>query len=189
MPHFEIISSSVRADRHSHRVALFFEKLIQTNQIGTAGILDLNEFQFPIFEERLKFQKDPSPQVLAFADRVKSSDGIIIVTPEYNGSFPASLKNVIDLLYIEWYRKPVGIATVSDGDFGGTQVIIALQSVLWKMKAWTAPTMFPVPNVVKLFDEEGNETMPDKTNKRALAFIKEIVWCIEANRKMASESL
>ena len=99
MPEILIISASVREGRNSHRVALFFKKFIEENKFGTASVADLNEYQFPVFNERLRFQKNPSEKVLDFANRVKNADGVIIVTPEYNGGYPASLKNVVDLLY------------------------------------------------------------------------------------------
>lgn len=185
MPHISIISASVRTGRHSHRVALYFKKYLEENQIASAEILDLNEYNFPIFNERLRLQESPSALVLQFAEKIKSADGIIIVTPEYNGGYPASLKNVTDLLYAEWYHKPTAISTVSDGVFGGTQVITSLQFSLWKMKAWTVPAMFPVPKVQETFDDAGNATDNAGTGKRTAAFIKELMWCIEANNRMA----
>lgn len=186
MAHISILSSSVRTGRHSHRTALYFKKFIEENKLASVEILDLNEYQFPVFNERLKFQTNPSSEVLAFAEKIKSSDGIIIVTPEYNGGYPASLKNVIDLLYTEWYRKPIAISTVSDGVFGGTQVITSLQFTLWKIRAWTVPAMFPVPKVNDTFDENGNALDKAATDKRAKAFVDELLWCMEAKRKMSA---
>src|SRR5947209_2374733 len=110
MPHIAIISASIRTGRHSHRVAMYFKKFIEENNLGAAEILDLNEYQFPLFNERLKFQPSPSAPVLDFANRVKSADGVIIVTPEYNGGYPAAIKNVVDLLYDEWFKKPIAIS-------------------------------------------------------------------------------
>jgi len=179
-----IISSSVRVGRISNRVALYFKKYIEENNLATAEIIDLNEYQFPVFNERLKFQINPSPQTLEFAEKIKTADGVLIVTPEYNGGYPAALKNVTDLLYDEWHRKPTAIATVSNGGFGGTQVITSLQFSLWKMRAWTVPAMFPVPKAQDAFDEQGNATDKAATDKRADAFIKEMLWCIEAAGKM-----
>lgn len=179
MAHIAIISSSIRIGRASSRVATYFKNLIEATSPDSVEILDLHEYKFPLFEERLKFLKDPSEKILSFADKIKKADGIIIVTPEYNGGYPASLKNVIDLLYSEWYHKPVAISTISDGSFGGTQVITSLQFTLWKMKAWTVPAMFPVPNVSKTFDEQGNAIQKEETDKRAAGFLKELNWCIE----------
>lgn len=186
MPRIAIISSSVRTGRNSHRVALYFKSYLESAKLATAGILDLNEFRFPLFEERLKFQKEPAESVLDFSGKIRSADGVLIITPEYNGGYPASLKNVIDLLYDEWQRKPVAISTVSDGVFGGSQVITSLQFSLWKMHAWTVPAMFPVPNAPDSFDESGNATDKEATDKRASKFIGELLWCIEAKKRMES---
>ncbi len=81
MPHIAILSASVRTGRHSHRVALYFKKLVEENKLATVEILDLNQYQFPVFNERLKYQPDPSSSVLEFAGKIKSADGVIIVTP------------------------------------------------------------------------------------------------------------
>lgn len=174
----------MRIGRNSHRVALFFKNYLEANGHGTAEIVDLNEYQFPVFDERLRFQKEPTEKMLDISARVKNADGIIIVTPEYNGSIPAALKNVTDLLYDEWYHKPIAISTVSDGAFGGSQVIIALQFTLWKMKALTVPAMFPVPKVREAFDEQGNAIDKAATEKRAAGFVKELLWCVDAAGKM-----
>ena len=144
----------------------------------------MNEYLFPVFDERLKYQKNPSAEMLEFADKIKLADGVLIVTPEYNGGYPASLKNIIDLLYDEWYRKPIAISTVSNGIFGGSQVITSLQFSLWKIRAWTVPAMFPVPKVQDAFDENGNPADKTATDKRAAAFINELLWCVEAKSKM-----
>lgn len=185
MPHISIISSSVRIGRRSHWVALYFEKYIKEHQLASVEILDLNEFSFPLFDERLRNQKNPGPEMLRFAEKIKTSDGVLIVTPEYNGGYPASLKNVIDLLYDEWYRKPIAIATASDGIFGGSQVITSIQFSLWKIRAWVATAMFPVPKVQDNFDNEGNAINKEITDKRADKFLKELLWCIEAKMRMS----
>jgi len=181
-----IISSSVRTGRRSHRVALYFKKYLTENKIAEADILDLNKYKFPLFEERLKYQESPSEDVLEFSGRIKKADGVIIVSPEYNGGYPASLKNVIDLLFDHWHRKPVAISTVSDGNFGGTQVITSLQFTLWKIGTWTVPAMFPVPNVDDLFDESGNLYDNTDQEKRAKRFVNELIWCIDAKKAMDS---
>jgi NAD(P)H-dependent FMN reductase len=184
MPHISIISSSVRNGRNSHRVALYFNNYLEENKFATSEILDLNNYNFPLFEERLQYQTSPLADAIDFAERIKASDGVIIVTPEYNGGYPASIKNVIDLLYNEWHRKPVAISTVSNGSFGGNQSLISIQFVLWKMKAWTVPALFPVPDVSVTFGKDGKPADKQKTDKKASNFINELLWCIQARSRM-----
>ncbi|MFZ4543698.1 MAG: NADPH-dependent FMN reductase [Saprospiraceae bacterium] len=181
MPHIAILSSSVRRDRKSHSVALYFQNYLQKNNLATVEILDLKAYNFPIFEDTIKTLQNPPGNVVEFANKIKTADGIIIVTPEYNGSFPASLKNAIDLLYDEWHGKPISISTVSAGSFGGSQALVSLQFILWKIGAWTVTNMFPVPNVTKTFDDHGNPSDKVATDKLAEAFIHELLECIKLN--------
>ncbi len=75
----------------------------------------------------------PSEGVLEFAKKVKAADGIIIVTPEYNGGYPASLKNAIDLLYVEW-KLPTG------------RDCRCLFGPLWWQSGLDQPPIYPLEN-------------------------------------------
>lgn len=186
MHRIAILSASVRTGRKSHRTALFLQRFIQEQELGEVDLIDLANHDFPVFHERLK-NLDPKPSAaLEFAQRISAADGVIIVTPEYNGGYPAALKNVVDLLYDEWHRKPVAICTNSDGSFGGMQVITSLQFSLWKMRAWTVPALFPIPKVGTAFDENGVPAEPEAMVKRATAFVNELLWCIRAKALMAA---
>ncbi len=178
-----IISSSIRHNRKSHRVALFFQKFIESKGQDPPEILDLKVYNFPLFTERLARMENPQPEWVAFGDRINRAEGVIIVTPEYNGGYPASLKNVIDFMYKEWHRKPMAIATVSDGRYGGTQVIQSLQFTLWKIGAWTIPVRYHVSNIDTSYDENGNSANPDVTDKLAGALLEELLWSIRAKRE------
>jgi NAD(P)H-dependent FMN reductase len=166
-------------------VALWFRHYLEENKLAAAEIVDLTEYRFPLFEERLKKQQNPLPGAIEFAGKISSADGIIIVTPEYNGGYPASLKNVIDLLTDEWRLKPVAIATVSDGPFGGTQAVTSLQFTLWKMGALTVGSRFPVANVSQEFSEEGIPADTEKVEKRTARFTDELLWYMGAREQMS----
>lgn len=185
IPNIVIISSSIRIKRNSHRVALYFKNYIEENKLAEVSIVDLEQYKFPIFTERLSRTEAPEKNVLEFAETIKSADGVIIVTPEYNGGYPASLKNVVDLLYDEWKRKPIAISTVSSGPFGGMNVITSIQYSLWKIGAWTVPALFPVVKVEESFDPKGLPADKAGTDKRAKRFMDELLWCVEAKTRMA----
>jgi NAD(P)H-dependent FMN reductase len=183
MYHISIISSSIRTGRKSHNVALYFQNFLNENRLATVEILDLASYNFPIFEAPLKYQSNPSIVALEFKNKIISSDGIIIVTPEYNGSIPASLKNVIDLLYEEWHRKPIAFSTASSGDFGGLQALTHLQFIFWKVRAWTFTANFPVSKVQEKFDDFGVPSNKQETDEFAQIFIDEFFKCIESSKK------
>ena len=182
--HIAIISSSVRTGRKSHNAALHLKRTL-TETTNTVDLLDLNEFNFPIFEERLKFMEAPSKAVLDYADRFRKADGVIIVTPEYNGSFPASLKNVIDLLTEDWKGKPVSICTASGGLFAGTQVMVELLFPLWKIKSWVVPSSMQIPKVQEVFGDDGSILQDvEGWERRTKLFLDDLGWAMEAKRRM-----
>jgi hypothetical protein len=55
------------------------------------------------------------------------------------------------------------------------------------MKAWVVPAMCPMPKAHELFDEFGIPANEEAIEKRVEPFIKELLWCIEANRKMETK--
>jgi NAD(P)H-dependent FMN reductase len=185
MDHICIISSSIRNERLSHRAALYLSELLKTGFNAEPEILDLLQYNFPLFEERLKYLDSPPEDAVDFAERVRKSDGVILVVPEYNGGYPASIKNVIDLLTDEWRKKPVAFAVVSNGQFAGSQVIFSLQFSLWKIMALTVSPALRIPDIGTSIDENGVPADKNLMDKRASSTIKELLWHIEANRRMS----
>lgn len=184
MLHIAIISGSVRTGRKSHNVAKYFHKYITAENLATAEILDLKEYNFPIMEERLINLSDPPAAVKMFSEKIIKADAVIIVSPEYNGGYPASVKNAIDVLVKEWYHKPIGLVGASSGNFGAISALAQLQSILLKIKATPISAIFPVPNVQDTFDDDGNALDKVSMDKRAAAFLKELLWVAEAFNKM-----
>lgn len=185
MPHIVILSSSVRDGRASHRVALHLQRHVNGTGRHTVDLIDLLEYDFPVFHERLKFMKEPASDVLGFAERIRKADGVIIVTPEYNGGYPAGLKNVIDLLTEDWKRRPIALSSVSDGAFGGSQVITQLLFNLWKIRGWVVPGPMQVPTVKENFQEDGTPNDAEAWERRSKAFLNELEWAMLAVRRMA----
>jgi len=106
------------------------------------------------------------------------------VTPEYNGSYPASLKNIIDLLTEDWKKKPIAISSVSGGAFGGSQVLNQLLFTLWKIRAWVVPGAMQVPMVKENFSEDGSPADAEAWARRTKAFLEELEWAMEAKQRM-----
>lgn len=151
----QIISSSVREGRKSHYAALFIEQWIQENTKHEASILDLKALDFPLFPERLKFMKNPDSKLVEFAQAIDSADGIFIVAPEYNGSIPASLKNVVDVLNDEWQNKPISLVPIGGGIFAGTQVTKDLAFLMYRLGSLVTKTRMHVGKVHEVFNEQG----------------------------------
>ena len=183
MYHIAIISSSIRTGRKSHNVTLYLKNFLEESKLATVEILDLLKFNFPLFDERLSKMPNPSSEVTTFQNSIIAADGIMIVTPEYNGSIPASLKNVIDLLYEEWNKKPIAFSTVSSGAYAGLQGLTHLQFIFYKIRAYTCSSSFPMAQVQDKFDDFGNATNKKEMDALAQVFINEFIKCIDSSQK------
>ncbi len=175
-----IISGSTRINRQSHRVSLNLFETLKNQTHHEIHLLDLAEYQFPVFEEVLKKHPNPPKGLADFAEIIAGSDAYIFVSPEYNGSYSASLKNALEYLKEnEFSKKVIGVASVSTGGLGGIRGAIQMQQLVLGIGGYCMPGMYLVPQVQGKFDESGkllDETFAIKTNN----FIKEFLWFAEA---------
>lgn len=179
MKNIAVLSASVRDGRLSHRVALYFEKYLTGRGLANVELLDLKAYDFPLFTERLALQKNPSEALLEFTDRFNRVDGLIIVSPVYNASFPASLKNVIDLYYKEWRRKVTAVVSVSSGAVPPIATAQQIQTLLLKMGALVAAPFGTVIQDESAFSPEGDATDPALMEKLSKPMLDELFWLIE----------
>jgi len=178
-----VVAGSVRRGRQSIRTARFVvDRLARSG--ADATLVDLAELNLPIMEERLHMRDDPPPGLVRFSDTIASADAVVIVSPEYNGSMPGVLKNALDYIYGEWFRKPVGIVTVSAGGFGGVQVHNHLQLLFLRLKALPVAGMH-VSRVSGSFGEDGEPREPHY-EKSFAGFIETLAWYARAMRAAVS---
>ena len=114
--------------------------------------------------------KDP-----AFSEKMAMADALVIVTPEYNHSFPGLLKHILDSCLKEYIHKAAGIVGVSAGPFGGVR---AIQDFLPVMRELGLVTVFEDVNfgtVRKLFDENG-KLLDEGFVRRVNKFLDELIW-------------
>jgi len=115
--------------------------------------------------------KDP-----AFSQKMENADGLVIVAPEYNHSFPGLLKHVLDTCLEEYIHKAAGIVGVASGPFGGTRVVQSLLPVLRELGLMTTFTDLNFSKVGKAFDEEGKLLEEEAWSRRAANFLDELIW-------------
>ncbi|MDO5654898.1 MAG: NAD(P)H-dependent oxidoreductase [Flavobacteriaceae bacterium] len=172
----QIISSSIRDGRESHKVALFLKRWIQENTDSEVNIIDLKARNYPLFNERLSWMKEKHPDALELSEEIQNADAVIIILPEYNGGYPASLKNVVDVLYAEWQNKPIGLAPISSGDMAGAQVTTQFEFIMYKIGARVVKPRFHVARVQENFaslDEIKNLSFYEKNAQNLYNGLKE----------------
>lgn len=111
------------------------------------SIIDLQDQNLPLYNEPAipshLSSTDPTPQYIhehtrAWSALVRQYDAFIFVTPQYNWSIPASLKNAVDYLFYEWKGKPAGIVTY--GGRGGGKAGDHLRGILTGLRMRTVST-------------------------------------------------
>lgn len=107
-------------------------------------LIDLKDVDLPLFDEPLppSFGRYVRPHTMAWSERIASFDGYVFVTPEYNASTSAALKNALDFLYAEWRNKAAGF--VGYGAVGGAHAVAHLRTIVGELG------MAPVPAQVSL---------------------------------------
>jgi NAD(P)H-dependent FMN reductase len=178
--HIAILSSSTRINRLSHRVALGLSQYILKNTGYSVEILDLAAYSFPMMEEVLHRLPNIPDGLTEFAQKIQKADAFIFVSPEYNGSYTAALKNAVDYLKEnEFYQKVIGVAAVTTGSGGGMRAAISMQQLVHGISGFTVPQMLTTGLVLERFDEVGNMTDP-AYEKNMRFFMDGFLWLAEA---------
>ena len=129
-PLIKIVIGSVRPVRVGDQLAAALAPLLAEATGARVEIIDLAELALPMLDEPMMpaMGNYQNAHTIAWSEMVKGSDAVVFLTPQYNGGYPAALKNAIDYLYHEWSAKPALI--VSYGGHGGSQSGAQLRSVL-----------------------------------------------------------
>ncbi len=172
----EIISGSPRGNSVTHRLALHLQEALK--QAGyTAGIVDLRETEFPLLQAVFTTVESTPEAYRPIVKRMFEAQAFILITPEYNGSYSAALKNLLDHLPKQ-HHKVFGIVTASTGMLGGVRAALQLQELVYALFGIGSPYMLVVPQVDKKFNADGSlEDQPFKKNVDL--FIREFTWLAE----------
>ncbi len=155
-PTLMVIIASTRPGRVGKPVADWLADEVVEHGGFDLEVIDLLELDLPMMNE-------PEHPVLGryrhehtkrWSEAVAAADAFVMVTPEYNHSFTAPLKNAIDYLNKEWKRKPVAIASYG-GVSAGLRAATMLRAVLSALGMVATGTTVSIPMVKTMLDEEG----------------------------------
>ncbi len=132
MKQLRIVVSSTRPGRIGPKVAEWVAAQAPASE-WEVELLDLSSLPFFDEEDMPRNGNYAKPHTKDWASKVFESDAIVVVTPQYNRSFPAPIKNAIDYLFAEWDAKP--IALVGYGWSGASDATADLTKVLGHVKA------------------------------------------------------
>jgi NAD(P)H-dependent FMN reductase len=166
-----VLLGTNRKDRKSVFAAKWLVSQMELRSEIKTRLFDVADFDFPQHDYGQGL-KDGFPE---WREAIKSADGLVIVSPEYNHGYPGSLKAVLDLLLKEYIHKAVAFVGVSAGPWGGTRVIEAMVPMVRELGLAVSFSDLNFPFVQRTFDEAGKLLDP-AFEQRARDFLDELVW-------------
>ncbi|MFE9117839.1 NADPH-dependent FMN reductase [Streptomyces sp. NPDC007172] len=169
-----VVIGSNREGRFAPVVADWFLARARAHHGLDIEVLDLADTELPT-----TLSRDPSPAVAAqlavITPKLADADAFVVITPEYNHSFPAPLKNLIDWHFAQWQAKPVGFVSYG-GVSGGLRAVEQLRQVFAELHAVTVRDTVSFPQVHGLFDEDGEHREPSQADAAVKKMLDQVAW-------------
>ena len=165
-----VILGTARQGRLSEPIARFVVEQVSRRPDVETELIDIRNIRLPV-DDAGEAIKDPK-----FSTTVSRADGLILVVPEYNHSFPGLLKHVLDSNLEEYIHKAVGVCGVSAGPFGGARMIQNLLPVLRELGLVMIFTDVYFGAAGKLFDPVTGDIIGPTYARRLKVFVDELVW-------------
>jgi NAD(P)H-dependent FMN reductase len=189
-----VIVGSTRPGRAADLVAPWVISRAREHEGFDVEVADLRDWPLPIFAEHagtIGDINDPTysePIVLAWNKRVKEADAYIVITPEYNHSIPAVLKNAIDTVWLSFgfRNKPVAAVGYSGSVGAGIRAIEHLAHVFIEAEAVPIRSTVVIPFVRTAFGDDGEPVDPE-AGIRLQVMLDDLAWWSAALEKARAE--
>ncbi|MET7764699.1 NAD(P)H-dependent oxidoreductase [Streptomyces sp. NPDC005393] len=175
-----VIVGSTREGRFGPKVAGWFADHAGLRDDMSVDVIDLAETPLPAALTHRPGPED-AEALGAVTPRLAAADAFAVVTPEYNHSYPAALKNAIDWHYTQWQAKPVGFVSYG-GISGGLRAVEHLRPVFAEVHAVTVRDTVSFHNAGELFGPDGRPKDPAGPGAAATVMLDQLAWWAQALR-------
>lgn len=172
-----LIMGSARHGRFCDTITAWAARQLAASGRFELDILDPRQLSLPGWN-----QQDESADAAQLCQRLAAADAFVVVTPEYNHSFPATLKNLVDLAYDEWQAKPVGFVSYG-GISGGLRAVEQLRLVFAELHAVTLRDSVSFAGAWNLFDGRGELLEPQAADSSMARMLARLHWWATALRE------
>lgn len=168
-----VIVGSLRKDSYNRKIANELIRLApETMNFEVVEIGNLEHYNEDL-------EQNPPKEWIQFREKIRESDGIFFVSPEYNRSIPGVLKNAIDVGSRPpkdnvWNGKPAAVATGSNGGIGGFGANHAIRQALVFPNVRVMPSEIYIGHMKERFKEDG-KTLTEETQQ----FLKKVLTDFE----------
>jgi NAD(P)H-dependent FMN reductase len=170
-----VILGTSRKGRASVHAANLLANLLNRRAGVTSAVIDIASLPLPIDDAGEAIKQ------ATYAQAITAADGLVIVAPEYNHSFPGLLKHTLDSCLSEYIHKAVGLVGVSAGPFAGIRVVQNLLPVMRELGLVTIFWDINIGQVGKVFAEDGR-LLDEAFIRRSDRFIRELIWMAKVLR-------
>ena len=178
-----IISGSHRENSQSSKVARHYQKVMLDSICDEAPIIDLAGNPLPLWDQGLWEDDEKWISLLApYRETLQSSDGFVVITPEWHGQVPAGLKNFF-LIFgrNELSNKPAKIVSISSADGGAFPVAELRMSSYKNSRLCYIPEQIIIRNVEKVL----NDNSADNDESADSYFRERILWSLNILKQYA----
>lgn len=167
-----VLAGTNREQRLSINAATYVADIGRQYENVDIIFVDPKDFYFP------GDGNDPEGKDARYGEIVTKADAYFIVTPEYNHSIPGTLKRMLDSEYGPYIHKPVALAGVSNGPWGGVRVCEALLPVCHRLGMVNILPELYFPKVQDVFDASGtmNDDYKEMYEKNTKKAYDELIW-------------
>lgn len=191
MTKIQILTGSTRPGRFNIQPARWIQQLAQERKEIDVELLDLAEINLPFLDEAVPPAMGQYSQehTKKWSQKIAEGDGFVFVTPEYNHSYSAVLKNAVDYLFQEWHYKPV--AFISYGSTAaGSRAVEHLRSVAAEVKMYDLREQVLLPNYWEHLNQEGLFDFDEHHHKLAQSMLDSLIFWAkqmkESRKKLAA---
>ena len=179
----KIIVGSTRPGRAADLVIGWISSAARAHGAFEVDVLDLRDWPLPIFGENFATLGDPAhptfsaPAVRRWNDLIGAGDAYLFVTPEYNHSVPAVLKNAIDSVFgtFAFRNKPAAWVARSGGIGGGIRAVEHLAHIAIEAELVPLRSTVLIPYVTSAFGPDGSP-VDDRTSAAAKIVLDDLAW-------------
>ncbi|MEU4515199.1 NAD(P)H-dependent oxidoreductase [Nonomuraea wenchangensis] len=184
-PVLQVIVASTRPGRAGRAVADWFAERAAASGLFEVELVDLAEVNLPFLDEphHPRLRQYVNAHTKEWSATVERGDAYVFVTPEYNHSFNAVLKNALDYLHHEWKYKPAGFVSYG-GVSGGTRAVTALRTVISLLKMVPVSEAVNIPFLPRFLAEDGTFRAAEESVAAADAMLAELAKVGGALRPM-----
>lgn len=184
-----VFYGSYRFNRMGIRLADYVVSGLVTRG-ADAELIDAKSVGLPILERMYKeYPAGTAPAAMEqLAQKIRSADGFVFITGEYNWGLQPGLKNLTDHFLEEWFWRPAAIASYSAGRLGGARAATAWHGTLSEMGMAVISSTLTVGTISQALSADGTPTGEGGKALEAAfpRFAEDLAWWIEAARMQRS---